>query len=213
MNKRAFTLIELLVVIAIIAILAAILFPVFAKAREKARQASCASNEKQMGLALLQYAQDYDERMVMRYFTGFHWQTQIAPYVKNTQVFNCPSTQNISYGYQQDFLDRCALGNIVRPAEIVMVADVKRIFNSTGGLGYDRNLRRPSRFGTPPAIPANDADDMPVTGDTAYYGRPRGVHNQGANVVYTDGHVKWGRTDTFFYGQTPTDKYFDVSLP
>ena len=63
MSRRGFTLIELLVVIAIIAILAAILFPVFAKAREKARQASCLSNVKQMCLALMQYAQDYDETL------------------------------------------------------------------------------------------------------------------------------------------------------
>lgn len=63
-DRRAFTLIELLVVIAIIAILAAILFPVFARAREKARQASCSSNLKQLGLAFIQYTQDYDERIV-----------------------------------------------------------------------------------------------------------------------------------------------------
>jgi prepilin-type N-terminal cleavage/methylation domain-containing protein/prepilin-type processing-associated H-X9-DG protein len=90
---RGFTLIELLVVIAIIAILAAILFPVFAKVREKARQASCASNEKQLGLALMQYVQDYDETI------PFDWngplnetpQTAIYPYVKSAGVYRCPS--------------------------------------------------------------------------------------------------------------------------
>ncbi len=65
--RRGFTLIELLVVIAIIAILAAILFPVFAKAREKARQSSCLSNMKQIVLGTMQYAQDYDERLPMRW--------------------------------------------------------------------------------------------------------------------------------------------------
>src|ERR1022692_1536581 len=91
-KTNAFTLIELLVVIAIIAILAAILFPVFAKAREKARQTSCASNEKQLSLAMLQYVEDYDEL-----FTGLNnwghdgdWATPLMPYVKSTGVFQCP---------------------------------------------------------------------------------------------------------------------------
>jgi prepilin-type N-terminal cleavage/methylation domain-containing protein len=89
--RKGFTLIELLVVIAIIAILAAILFPVFAKAREKARQASCASNLKQIALAILWYAQDYDER-TQGYQGGVgSWHLLIEPYVKNTQVFACPS--------------------------------------------------------------------------------------------------------------------------
>jgi len=91
MQKRTgFTLIELLVVIAIIAILAAILFPVFAKAREKARQTSCLSNNKQLGLAFIQYVQDYDERYPGTPAYGDGWAGLIYPYVKSTGVYNCP---------------------------------------------------------------------------------------------------------------------------
>jgi len=100
-RHNGFTLIELLVVIAIIAILAAILFPVFAKAREKARQASCTSNFKQIATAILSYVQDYDETMpgLMAYpmdwsynwQTNFAWPQAHAPYVKNWQVYRCPS--------------------------------------------------------------------------------------------------------------------------
>lgn len=92
-SRRGFTLIELLVVIAIIAILAAILFPVFAKAREKARQASCASNEKQIALGLLQYVQDNDETMPFGAGTdgiGHGWAGEIMPYTKSTGIFRCP---------------------------------------------------------------------------------------------------------------------------
>jgi prepilin-type N-terminal cleavage/methylation domain-containing protein/prepilin-type processing-associated H-X9-DG protein len=94
-TRRAFTLIELLVVIAIIAILAAILFPVFAQAREKARQSSCASNEKQLGLAIIQYTSDYDGTFPIGWNQGEYingaWPIRIAPYVKNLGVFVCPS--------------------------------------------------------------------------------------------------------------------------
>jgi prepilin-type N-terminal cleavage/methylation domain-containing protein/prepilin-type processing-associated H-X9-DG protein len=91
-KNKGFTLIELLVVIAIIAILAAILFPVFAKAREKARQITCASNAKQIGLGFLQYTQDYDETWPVNGagFLGQGWAGQIYPYVKSTGVFHCP---------------------------------------------------------------------------------------------------------------------------
>lgn len=95
--RRGFTLIELLVVIAIIAILAAILFPVFAKAREKARQASCQSNLKQLALGVLMYVQDYDEKFPVwnRYEGADRWPlappAAIYPYVKNTQLYECPS--------------------------------------------------------------------------------------------------------------------------
>ncbi len=95
-KRNAFTLIELLVVIAIIAILAAILFPVFAKAREKARQTSCASNEKQIGLAMLQYVQDYDETYCYREITGLQtWKVALMPYIKSNAVFACPDNPQV----------------------------------------------------------------------------------------------------------------------
>jgi len=102
-NLSAFTLIELLVVIAIIAILAAILFPVFAQARDKARAASCLSNTKQMGLGITMYAQDYDETYPQAYWyandlngaNGYNqWSGLIQPYVKNVGIFVCPSDPN-----------------------------------------------------------------------------------------------------------------------
>lgn len=90
-RRSAFTLIELLVVIAIIAILAAILFPVFAKAREKARQASCESNEKQLGLAMLAYMQDYDQLITAPHWGNPQgWAGPLYPYVKSTGVYTCP---------------------------------------------------------------------------------------------------------------------------
>ncbi|MBI5833367.1 MAG: DUF1559 domain-containing protein [Armatimonadetes bacterium] len=117
-HRRAFTLIELLVVVAIIAILAAILFPVFAKAREKARMSSCQSNLKQIGLAVAQYLQDYDHKYPWNddvnnasTMLETHWNGWVSnglqPYIKNFQIFVCPSKaqgwvqpqtgQNVSY--------------------------------------------------------------------------------------------------------------------
>jgi prepilin-type N-terminal cleavage/methylation domain-containing protein/prepilin-type processing-associated H-X9-DG protein len=99
MRRTGFTLIELLVVIAIIAILAAILFPVFAQARDKARAASCLSNLKQLGLAQSMYAQDNDETLPKGYHrlpdgSDYPWYLQVAPYTRNVSIFRCPSDRN-----------------------------------------------------------------------------------------------------------------------
>ena len=126
-SKTAFTLVELLVVIAIIAILAAILFPVFAKAREKARQAGCTSNLKQIGLAVMQYVQDYDETYPIWHWgpiyngkywneTGYGHQSYLEPYLKSKQVRRCVSTE-IGFGTNQKWVSNqfpwCLIG-IVR---------------------------------------------------------------------------------------------------
>ena len=151
MSKRGFTLIELLVVIAIIAILAAILFPVFARAREKARQTSCLSNCKQLGLGMHMYAQDYDERLLIHCpgwpeYDGVNhhacWAGMIYPYVKNTQLFACPTygdshnmggqtmwagpatSQVVPRSYGWNFaLDTQSLGKVQYPAECIAIAD------------------------------------------------------------------------------------------
>ena len=114
-TRRAFTLIELLVVIAIIAILASILFPVFAQAREKARQTQCISNLRNVGTAIQMYTQDYDENLpyvavygggTPMHAAGYGWSQWvqwIKPYVKNYGVFNCPSsTRNFTFGPAND---------------------------------------------------------------------------------------------------------------
>ena len=183
--KRGFTLIELLVVIAIIAILAAILFPVFAKAREKARQSSCLSNVKQLGLGALQYAQDYDEilpRTAIQVPTGYYgWETLIYPYVKNDQIFTCPSKSTVRWSAATPLAySPCGYG----------------YFGPNGAV----SLRmKPQGADSSPSLCAI-FDDSHVTKhyvidgtviSTTDNGRPpEPRHNDGANFCYVDGHAK-----------------------
>lgn len=185
MRKKAFTLIELLVVIAIIAILAAILFPVFAKAREKARQASCSANLKQVGVSWMMYYQDYDERILppCDNSTCWYYRNPLQPYVKNTQLFQCPSHPVEpqgqwaafppfdpywygSYGYncKVDWSASSAVARMQAPAQLAVFLDAQAW-----------------------PIRPRDACLNP-------WGLPTGLgdwHNEGLNISFADGHVKW----------------------
>ncbi len=153
--KRGFTLIELLVVIAIIAILAAILFPVFARAREKARAASCLSNLKQQGLAVMMYAQDYDEVLGLALTTdgvaSYTWWHIHEPYMKNRQIFTCPSDRN-----SQTMGDIAGgLGGLGLPA-----------CDATGYQGVTYNVNF-SLFGMPIiGVPARSLGQLPMPAET-----------------------------------------------
>ncbi len=196
-RRKGFTLIELLVVIAIIAILAAILFPVFARAREKARQASCLSNQKQWALAWHMYAQDYDESVPSYsqligvppdHSWGPRWYTVLEPYVKNQQMRTCPSdpearTQStgLSYGYNGYYLgdpqwvSTCALAlaEITYPSQTFMAGETKF------GTHF---LYLPTQDHPSPEDP-----EGPDFRDRVAWRR----HNEGANYSFCDGHAKW----------------------
>jgi len=179
MTRRGFTLIELLVVIAIIAILAAILFPVFAKAREKARQASCLSNTKQILIAAQSYAQDYDERF-MRHCgvanPGDCWIGCLYPYAKNTQLALCPSFErNPSYGYDLRGCDNRKLGDFGTPSQKMMFSE-----HDDDGGSYLRYQTCCANAG---------ATDSHIRGHSATAGKA--PHNEGCNVGFVDGHGKW----------------------
>jgi prepilin-type N-terminal cleavage/methylation domain-containing protein/prepilin-type processing-associated H-X9-DG protein len=207
MTRRGFTLIELLVVIAIIAILAAILFPVFAKAREKARQTSCLSNLKQIGLACMQYAQDYDEKLPSSYlYTGaglFWWADLAQPYMKNYQSVVCPSFTSASYG-------------TARPAGLPNPLLYGYAANESGAPvpGVTGNNPGMASSGTAPSLGQivaptqlilvydswyidtwNPAllDCLAPAGTTPYN---NGRHNDGTNYVMADGHAKWLKNTT-----------------
>jgi prepilin-type N-terminal cleavage/methylation domain-containing protein/prepilin-type processing-associated H-X9-DG protein len=210
-KKPGFTLIELLVVIAIIAILAAILFPVFARARENARRASCLSNVKQMGLAFAQYTQDYDEHYPpnsWRCGTGANdcapqgyntgqtvlWYHALHPYLKSYQIYNCPS-------------DAVAHQNVSASGLIIYSSASSYGWNTyTTGTSYPADLHTP--FDKAALASIEDVSGTLLLSEGTYYrtggyppttGQPNidnesqvlERHFDGTNILFADNHAKW----------------------
>ncbi len=231
-GKRGFTLIELLVVIAIIAILAAILFPVFSRAREQARKTACLSNMKQIGMALAMYTQDWDETLPFWWFRcwggpnvgGLYWHEQLMPYVKNLDVFRCPSASvewqapcgcypgtvgrpqnNIrcNYGYHDNMLAGSdginRLARQASPAETVVIADAFDNWMTPYAPMSAGGIIAKVAF-------ANIPDKFNTPGFSC--GCPPTIslpldvaldkwarHSGGAVLVFADGHAKWYKGD------------------
>jgi prepilin-type N-terminal cleavage/methylation domain-containing protein/prepilin-type processing-associated H-X9-DG protein len=203
MSRRGFTLIELLVVIAIIAILAAILFPVFARARENARRTSCQSNMKQIVLGIKQYLQDYDERFpsnpLAQSASTPGWSVIIQPYLKNTQIYQCPSESHspdlgvngvylytdvgyTDYGYNVLLAEETE-AKVSFPAATLLVQDsIAERANSGEAGGFCTGA------GTLATFNIMGSPNQPGAAQR---------HLDGANYSFVDGHVKW------FKGQSP----------
>jgi prepilin-type N-terminal cleavage/methylation domain-containing protein/prepilin-type processing-associated H-X9-DG protein len=196
MQKRAFTLIELLVVIAIIAILAAILFPVFARARENARRASCMSNLKQIGLGMMMYIQDYDEKFPVddiRPDPQVGWAGALQPYLKSTQIYQCPSEStgpssnpdSWSYNdyYMNSILSAKSQSILTESSLTILSADgiPGNAYEYFNGCSITGNVSDITCDGTTPYI------TMLSTYQKGLFGR----HLDGANYAFADGHVKW----------------------
>ena len=225
--RRGFTLIELLVVIAIISILAAILFPVFARARESARRASCLSNLKQIGLGMMQYVQDYDGKYFARYFTPNDeypgktystntWQpptTNIAsndgwffePYVKSRQLFICPSYNGNGgtnpYGYAYNLIagDPYLLAT---PVSTYLVLSESIVQEPSSMVAFIDSSFATNAY---PANSSNWAVSYCGVYNTSSSPCPadqalKGRHFGGQNAVFMDGHAKWNKVDFYRNG-------------
>lgn len=210
-RSKGFTLIELLVVVAIIAVLASILFPVFARARENARRASCMSNLKQIGLGVMMYVQDYDERYPLCYDNAPNagdWKDFTEPYVKSTQVFVCPSSfWNGSYSRGNYSANRAMLTDGDRSSEETLsiavmpsAAGTYMIFDGSGMRlkSYDTYSPRVDKVQYLPGSGPGSASDISpgsYTFSSTYASLEddfkSGRHFGGVNMLFADGHVKW----------------------
>ena len=210
MKRSGFTLIELLVVIAIIAILAAILFPAFARAREKARSTACLSNLKQLGAATQMYIQDYDEKLFFRASatvpsvsrTGavipsaaqppVIWWNSVQPYIKNTQLYVCPSdTAPVLSKDSSGGLTISRSYIAIRAAEALTLSQVE--FSAETIIFVDKW----DKTAGPAPTAITDTWIEPFNGDFNYYPTYCRMkiagdrHSEGVNGSFFDGHAKW----------------------
>ncbi len=225
--KKAFTLIELLVVIAIIAILAAILFPVFGRARENARRSSCQSNLKQIGLGFAQYSQDFDEyipgtttRLESSATSDRAWPSTLQPYIKSQQIFICPSTAPDESTAPNTSMIYAGGGETVRTAycgatnntngggdgsgtAVLASGELTKLVNS---LSYGRNLIQPTTW-TTPGFTAGDkwgyVSKDPVTGNfVTFVGIPESsIEDPSATI-----HIMDAMTGTGTAGVNPCNQ-------
>ena len=218
--------------IAIIAILAAILFPVFARARENARRSSCMSNLKQLGLGMLQYTQDYDEFLPSGVrgpgaYAGMGWSGQILPYVKSTQVFLCPSDSGrpgVPAGVNQEYYSYRYNMGLVLPgngaASVAFALKPLSAYTATSRtvLLYEANGNPFEMDGDEINSATGNGQEVTSTGGIVPTGatmRPNGAasripdqairrHLEGSNFLAADGHAKWYQPDQISYGYAPT---------
>jgi prepilin-type N-terminal cleavage/methylation domain-containing protein/prepilin-type processing-associated H-X9-DG protein len=227
-GRRAFTLIELLVVIAIIAILAAILFPVFAQAREKARQAGCSSNCKQIGLAVMMYAEDWDQSYPLYTHFPKHapmWYEMIQPYIKSEDVFTCPSVRVrlkeapkqlagwVIYafnGYGANYLHLIqygpgfATGKTMGPKRLAAVsrpAETIMIADGQGDKLWTAGMGWVAIYCVLDPGPSWYAGEG-LNKTWALADR----HSDGGNYIFADGHVRWMRRDAVINGPREAGK-------
>lgn len=217
-TRHAFTLIELLVVIALIAILAAILFPVFAQAREKARQAQCASNLKQVAMAAQMYLSNYDDRFFPDASTPIRTKTGgipsvLQPYVKNIDVFWCPDNPTRGRdpipdpggyfwnGYLTGFCNNIFMNACgATPCDTPPLTEPAVPFTATTVLCEDNKDYWNTWLGTMTLNSTTFGDHCPCQDE---------LHGGGANVAFVDGHVKWYRPSQI-YSTSPDRPFLPV---